>query len=193
MPDLILASTSPYRRALLERLKIPFRCTAPNVDEADYQRQGFAPAVLAATLALAKARDGARQFPGSVVLGSDQVPEIDGAVLHKPGTAANALQQLQRLSGRTHSLWTAVACIDANGQPHTHLDHTRLTMRSLDAEALYRYLALDEPFDCAGSYKIEQAGISLFDSIETHDFTAITGLPLMKLTGLLQRCGFSLP
>jgi septum formation protein len=192
MPDLILGSTSRYRRALLERLRLPFRCLAPLCDEEALKRPGLAPQALAEMLAEAKGASVAAVEPAAVVIGSDQVATIDGAILGKPGTPARAVEQLERLSGREHQLITAVVVI-AGGTVHRHTDITRLTMRRLDRAALERYVAADEPLDCAGSYKLEQQGIALFARIDSADHTAITGLPLIALTRLLGGLGFAIP
>ena len=191
---LVLASTSPYRRALLERLGLKFVCEAPGVDEEAVKQRFRDPVALAQHLAREKAAAVAKRFPSAIVIGSDQLAMIDGEILGKPGTAENAIAQLERLSGRTHELVTSV-CVTrhADGIQREHTNLTRLTMRSLDREALARYVALDSPTDCAGSYKIEAAGVSLFSRIETDDFTAITGLPLIALVETLTSFGIAVP
>jgi septum formation protein len=192
--DLILASTSPYRRTLLERLGLPFRCVAPGVDEAAFKQEITDPAALALRLAVTKAEAVATRFPDSVVIGSDQLAAIDGDILGKPGSPSAAVAQLERLAGRTHGLVTAVCVLrHSDGLCRTHTDRTRLTMRPLSHDELTRYVALDDPTDCAGSYKIESAGVALFERIETDDFTAITGLPLIALARLLRDFGISMP
>lgn len=193
-PDLILASTSSYRRALLERIGVPFRCVAPGVDE-DISKRGVAdPVALAERLASEKAQAVAANFPEAVVIGSDQLVAIDDAVLGKPGTSAAAVEQLERLQGRTHELVTAVCVLRlAGGGRQTHTDRTRLTMRRLSPEELARYVALERPTDCAGSYKIESAGVALFERVETDDFTAITGLPLIAVVRMLGEFGIRIP
>jgi len=192
--ELILASTSPYRRALLERLGLTFRCEAPGVDEEAIKRLFPDPIALAQRLALEKAAAIASRFPDAIVIGSDQLATIDGEILGKPATPEKAVAQLERLSGRTHELVTAVCVMrQAAGQLREHTDVTRLTMRSLDRDSLARYVALDRPTDCAGSYKIESAGVSLFANIETDDFTAITGLPLIATVRMLAEFGMQVP
>jgi len=192
--DLILASASRYRRDLLARLGLPFRCVDPGVDEDAFKRRIADPAVLALRLAVAKAEAASAAFPESVVIGSDQLATIDCEVLGKPGTAEKALVQLERLAGRTHELVTAVCILrNARGARRVHVDHTRLTMRTLNRDELARYVALDAPTDCAGSYKIEAGGIALFERVETEDFTAITGLPLIAVTRMLNDFGFPIP
>lgn len=193
-PELILASTSPYRRALLERLRRPFRCEAPGVEEEAFQQLLTDPVALAQRLAREKAVAVAQRSPNAIVIGSDQLATIDGEILGKPGTMENAVAQLERLAGRTHELVTAVCVMRlADGMTREHTDVTRLTMRPLDRAALNRYVASDAPTDCAGSYKIESAGISLFAKIETADFTAITGLPLIALVEMLRAFGVAVP
>lgn len=191
-PELILASSSAYRRALLERLGIPFRCETPPVWEEDFKALGLAPAALAGELARVKAESVARLYSDVVVIGSDQLATIDGHILGKPGTVENAVEQLALLAGRTHELITAV-CLIGPARSIFLKNVTRLTMRSLSREQLARYVARDQPLDCAGSYKIEAAGITLFERIETDDFTAITGLPLIQLTTALGEMGIRLP
>lgn len=192
--DLILASTSRYRRALVQRLGVPFRCVAPGVDEDAVKREVADPIALAERLAAAKAEAVAATSPQAVVIGSDQLATIDGEVLGKPGTRDAAVAQLERLAGRTHELVTAVCVLrKTDGIVRTHTDRTRLTMRPLAREQLARYVGRDDPIDCAGSYKIESAGIALFERIETEDFTAITGLPLIALVRMLRDFGIDVP
>lgn len=191
---LILASTSPYRRKLLGRLGVSFRCVAPDVDEETEKRRSPDPTALAERLAAAKAGAVATRFPFHVVIGCDQVAAVGGAVLGKPGTMEQAAVQLDRLAGRTHELVTAV-CVRrvADDVQLTHTNRARLTMRTLSAAERDRYLELDRPTDCAGSYKIESAGIALFERVESDDFTAITGLPLMAVAKILRELGFAAP
>lgn len=197
MPStLILASTSRYRRASLERLGLPFTALAPACDEDALKDPRLTPQALAEFLAEAKAASIAVQQPEAVVVGSDQLAalEVDGrwTILGKPGTPAKAVDQLALLSGRTHLLITAmvVAC---GSERWRHTDITRLMMRSLDRAALERYVAADQPLDCAGAYKLECRGIALFDSIASADASAITGLPLIALTRILAGLGYAIP
>jgi septum formation protein len=193
-PELILASTSPYRRALLERLGLTFRCEAPGVDEEAAKQRFRDPVALAQHLASEKTAAVAKRFPNAIVVGSDQLATIDGEVIGKSGTAENAVAQLERLAGRTHELITAVCVMRlADGMKREYTDIAKLTMRPLDRAALTRYVAIDSPTDCAGSYKIEAAGVSLFAKIETNDFTAITGLPLIALVEMLSAFGVAVP
>lgn len=192
MAELVLASTSPYRKELLQRLRMPFSCQAPGVDEAAAKAQERDPLALACSLARRKALAVAANQPGAFVIGSDQVATIDGLVLDKPGTAERAAAQLQRLQGREHQLLTAVAIAHGN-QLVEFVDVTRLCMRTLEPAEIERYVAQDQPLDCAGSYKIESLGISLFAGISCEDQTAIMGLPLLRLAAELRQLGFAIP
>jgi septum formation protein len=192
MPDLVLASTSPYRSALLARLGLPFRCEAPGVDESAAKTRLRDPLTIVAELALQKARAVAARHPDAVVIGSDQGACIDGDLLDKPGTAANAIAQLRRLRGRDHELLTAVAIVHG-GRVTGFVDRTRLTMRRLADAEIERYVAADNPLDCAGSYKIEALGITLFEHIDCADWTAIQGLPLLRLCAELRQSGIAVP
>jgi septum formation protein len=197
MPStLILASTSRYRSALLERLGVPFTAVAPACDEDALKDPRLSPQALAEFLAEAKAASIALPQPEAVVIGSDQLAavEVDGrwTILGKPGTAAKAVDQLALLSGRTHVLITAM--VVARGHERwRHTDITRLTMRRLDRAELERYVAADQPLDCAGAYKLECRGIALFDTIDSLDASAITGLPLLALTRILAGLGYAIP
>ncbi len=188
----ILASTSPYRKAQLESLRIAFEALDPGVDEADLKRTVSHPRELAIGLAVAKAEAIARQDAEAVVIGGDQLVSFEGEILGKPGAPENAVEQLLRLAGHCHELVTAVA-ISHQGKTRTHLDQTRLWMRDLDRAAAERYVAADRPLDCAGAYKIESLGIALFERIESSDHTAITGLPLMAVSKLLNDLGIPIP
>ena len=193
MPPIILASTSRYRKELLARLGLPFTCVAPGVDEdAVKTDRTLGPRPVAEVLAERKARAVAERHPGAVVIGSDQLAHLDGRVLGKPGSAEIACAQLAGLAGRTHELVTAVCVIHATGIER-HTDLARLSMRALDAAALARYVAADQPLDCAGAYKLECRGIALFESIACADHTAITGLPLIWMTAVLARLGCRTP
>lgn len=192
MPDLVLASTSPYRRELLARLRLPFACEPPGVDEHAVKRTLREPAVVVVELARQKARAVAARRPDALVIGSDQCACLDGKMLDKPGSQAAACAQLQHLSGRTHELRTAVAIVHPAGVVEW-TDVTRLTMRSLTDTEIERYVTAEQPLDCAGSYKIEGLGIALFDRIDSDDQTAIQGLPLLRLCAELRRLGVVLP
>ena len=192
--DLILASTSPYRRALVERLGVPFRCVAPPVDEDTLKAEltGASPRELAERLALAKAHSVAEREPKAVVIGGDQLVAFEGSILGKPGTVERAVTQLQALSGRSHELITSLVVLHG-GASYAHTDVTRLTLRSLTLEEIRRYVEADLPLDCSGSYKLEARGITLFERIESDDHSAIVGMPLIALTTILRSIGFTIP
>jgi septum formation protein len=186
MPQIILASTSPYRRELLSRLRLPFATRSPDVAEAALE--GEAPAVMAARLALAKARSIAER--GTVVIGSDQVASLDSQVLRKPGTAEVAVAQLRACQGKVVLFHTAVAVIaNDTGQTLQHVDRTAVRFRRLDDAALERYVRLDSPLDCAGSFKAEGLGVALFEQISSEDPTALIGLPLIFVAHALKELG----
>jgi septum formation protein len=189
---IVLASTSRYRHELLSRLRVPFEVASPGVNESVWQQQGFSPSELAVRLAAAKARAVAEKRSDATVIGSDQVASIDGEILNKPGTRERAVEQLGRLAGRTHQLWTAVTMI-AGDRQWDWLDETRLTMARLTREELIRYVEADDPIDCAGAYKIESIGIGLFERVETEDPTAIVGLPLTFVSRCLREMGWRIP
>ena len=192
MPEVVLASTSPYRRLLLERLRIAFSCVAPHIDESLAKATIAEPMQLATELARQKALAVGKSHPHALVIGSDQVATIDGAVLDKPGTGPRAVQQLQHLAGREHRLVTAVA-IAHGGELVEFVDVARLCMRPLSAAEIERYVAQDQPLDCAGSYRIEGLGIALFAGISCEDQTAIVGLPLLRLGAELRQLGLAIP
>lgn len=192
---LILASTSRYRRAQLEGLGLDFEARGSGVDEDAVKAEGWPPEILALKLAEAKARAVAESAPpNAVVIGGDQLAHLDGAILGKPGTIEAAVAQLCRMAGRTHALLTAVAVVSEGGaRVESHLDRAELTLRPLSEAAIRRYVAQDRPLDCAGSYKLEVGGAALFARVRTDDPTAITGLPLIALTRLLDRFGIRAP
>jgi septum formation protein len=186
--DLILASTSSYRRALLDRLGLPFKVVAPRVDES--VRAEERPATRASRLAREKAMVVARNHPGSAVLGSDQVCAVDGRILDKPGSEERARRQLLEMSSSRVDFFTAVTLAWNRGQDHAeHLDHTQVGFRKLDEELVRRYVAREQPLDCAGSFKCEGLGIVLFENITSTDPTALIGLPLIAVTTLLAGAG----
>jgi septum formation protein len=188
LPPLILGSTSRYRRELLERLRLPFTVVAPEVDEAPLP--GEAPAALAQRLALAKARAVAELHPQAVVIGSDQVADLDGRTLGKPGSHERALAQLQQLSGRRAVFHTAVAVVRGDTRfEEVTLASVTVQFRSLDGDEIERYLRLEEPYDCAGSARSEGLGIALLESIHSDDPTALVGLPLIRTSRLLRDAG----
>lgn len=194
LPTLILASTSRYRRELLERLRLPFETQSPQVDETP--RPGEPPAELAVRLALAKARAvaDARQIshPGEdgLIIGSDQVADVNGQSVGKPGNHERATEQLRQMSGQRIIFQTAVAVVRvATGFAASRLASVAVQFRELDATAIERYLRLEQPYDCAGSAKCETLGISLLERIESDDPTALIGLPLIRTSELLRSAG----
>jgi septum formation protein len=187
-PTLILASTSRYRRELLARLRLAFDVEAPGVDETP--RAGEPPADLALRLALEKARAVAARRPGAVVIGSDQVAELDGQGIGKPGSHGRAVEQLRQMSGRRVVFQTAVAVVRADtGYEATRLAPVTVTFRTLGDDEIERYLRTEQPYDCAGSAKSETLGIALLASIESDDPTALVGLPLIRTCELLRSAG----
>jgi septum formation protein len=185
---LVLASTSAYRRALLERLWPAFECAAPEVDESP--QPGESPAQTAQRLACAKAGAVAPRFADALIIGSDQVASLGAVRLEKPGTHANALRQLQALSGRTAQFDTAVCVLDsARAAQWVRVVPCQVTFRRLEARTIEAYLRREQPYDCAGSAKAEGLGIALIERIDTEDPTALIGLPLIALTELLAAAG----
>jgi septum formation protein len=189
---IILASTSPYRRALLERLRVPFTCVAPDVDEDTYKIRINEPEDLARILAEAKTKSVSWHHPDAIVIGSDQVAAVGKEILGKPGTFEKAHDQLRMMAGQCHHLYTGVA-VGRGDEFSCSVSVTVLRMRPLTDDEIDRYLRADEPYDCCGSYKFESLGISLFDSISTPDPTGITGLPLMDLADQLRHLGIPVP
>ena len=191
-PRLILASTSVYRRELLARLRVPFECLAPGCDEARLPDEPAA--ALASRLARLKADTVAARHPGSIVIGSDQVAVRGDDLLGKPGTVARCTEQLLLSSGREVAFLTAVHVVDGrHGHAEAHLDRTLVRFRTLDAGEIARYVAADQPLDCAGGFKAESLGIGLFERIDSADPTALTGLPLIWLSAALRRAGIQVP
>jgi septum formation protein len=191
--NLILASTSPYRRRLLERLRLPFRCIDPAVEESI--KDGESPQARASRLATEKALSVAEnQRDGAIVIGSDQVACLGSEILHKPGTPEAAIGQLTSSSGQTVQFWTAVSLWTSSGEPPTQrVVPCEVKMRALSTDEISRYVALDQPLDCAGSFKWESLGITLFEAMRTDDPTALEGLPLIALSELLREAGVKLP
>lgn len=187
---LVLCSTSPYRRELLARLGMPFATASPQVDETAIA--GESAAALSLRLAVAKAHALADRHPTAVLIGSDQVASLDDALIGKPEHRDAAVAQLLAASGRTVKFHTAIAILDAaNGECHTETDLTTVQFRALTRPEIERYLLLEPALDCAGSFKCEGLGISLFDAIETRDPTALIGLPLIATTRLLRQFGIN--
>jgi septum formation protein len=185
---LILGSTSPYRRELLGRLRIPFEVAAPEVDETAQPLE--TPKQLACRLAMAKARAVAAQFPSSVVIGSDQVADLEGQILGKPGTHARATAQLQKMRGKTVIFQTAVAVVcQETGFAQMDLAQVKVRFCELTDAQIETYLQAETPYDCAGSAKSEGLGIALLESIENDDPTALVGLPLIRTCRMIQAAG----
>lgn len=216
---LVLGSTSPYRKELLQRLGIPFETEKPLIDEESEKDPSLSPRDLAVHLAFKKAqslavatstsswlnsrtpqRTPADEPPGSsqteqsshgpgtyrrIILGGDQLVSFEGRILGKPGTREKAISQLEMMSGKAHELVTAI-CLLEGSQKLEHVDITRIQLKNLSRKQIEKVVDLDQPFDCAGSYKIEKHGIALIEKIETEDFTAIQGLPLLALSRMLR-------
>ncbi len=188
-PPLILASSSVYRRELLGRLRLPFQHQAPDLDETPLD--GETPAALAVRLALAKAQAIFRQHPDAIVIGSDQVAELDGQPLGKPGDHARAVQQLQAMQGKTLVFHTALAVLSPGHAPLQRNVPTTCRMRPLSRQEIEAYLRADTPYDCAGSAKIESLGACLLETVDSADPTALIGLPLLTLNQFLLTLGIN--
>ena len=191
-PRLVLASTSAYRRALLERFNLPFECVVPNVDETSLP--GESALALAQRLARSKAEAVAARYPESVVIGSDQVAVRGLDRLGKPGSVERCIEQLEHSSGREVEFLTAVHVVNGPaGNAESHVDRTVVRFRRLSRPEIERYVAADHPIDCAGGFKAESLGIALFERIESSDPTSLTGLPLIWLSHALRRAGIAVP
>lgn len=189
-PHLVLGSTSVYRRELLSRLRLPFEVCAPKVDETPLP--GEAPAALARRLALAKANAVAAQFPQALVIGSDQVADLDGLAIGKPGSHERAVEQLRAMRGREVVFQTALAVVcQARGFIAQDLAPVRVRFRALSDAEIENYLRAEQPYDCAGSAKSEGLGIALLDAIESDDPTALIGLPLIRTARMLREGGLN--
>ena len=187
----ILASTSRYRRDLMNRLRLPFEVQAPDVDETP--RSGESPRSLSERLALEKARAVAARFPDAVVIGSDQVADLAGEALGKPGDHARATAQLRRMRGQTLVFQTAVAVVcEASGFVQQDIAPVRVVFRDLSDDAIEHYLRAEQPYDCAGSAKSEGLGIALLEAIDSDDPTALVGLPLIRTCRMLRAAGVAL-
>lgn len=189
---LVLGSTSRYRRELLSRLGLPFEVAAPEVDETPLA--GESPEAIARRLALAKARAVAGRFPNAVVIGSDQVADLDGEPLGKPGHHANAVAQLRRMSGRRVVFQTALAVVcQETGFEQLDLAPVAVRFRVLADAEIERYLEIEQPYDCAGSAKSEGLGIALLEAIDNDDPTALVGLPLIRTCRMIRAAGIRVP
>jgi len=189
---LILASSSKYRKMLLQRFGIPFDCESPDIDETAADDES--PYDLVRRLALQKAEAISRQQPQSIVIGSDQMAVFDGQIIGKPGTHQAAMEQLSAFSGQVVEFLTAVSVLcRQSGFSEQYTDRTRVCFRTLQHDEIERYLKQEKPYDCAGAFKAEALGIVLFESVISEDPTALIGLPLIRTAGMLRRAGLPLP
>ena len=189
---LVLASTSPFRKALLQRLGVDFKTLSPEVDEAVLE--GESAEAMVKRLSEAKARAGETDYPDALIIGSDQVAVCDGDVLGKPGNHENARRQLARLAGQRVSFLTGLCLYDsATGSAQLDMVPYHVTFRRLTDEQIERYLRAEQPYNCAGSFKSEGLGISLFESMHGEDPNALIGLPLIRLVSWLNEAGISIP
>lgn len=192
MQQLVLASTSPFRRSLLEKLAVPFIIDAPDTDETP--RVDETPAMLVRRLAEAKARDVALRHSNALVIGSDQVASVDGQVVGKPGNRENAIAQLSRASGQDVTFYTGLCLFDSvTGHTQTEVEPFTVRFRPLAREQIERYVDHEQPFNCAGSFKSEGYGITLFSALEGRDPNSLIGLPLILLVEMLGKAGIVLP
>ncbi|WP_372653038.1 nucleoside triphosphate pyrophosphatase [Halobacteriovorax sp.] len=187
--EIILASTSPYRKEQLERLTKNFKSHAPDVDEDAYKKTISNPKELAETLSKLKAQSVQKQFLSDFIIGGDQVLSIDGKILGKPKTVENAIKQLSMLSGRTHELITSTTYL-SESYIETNTVIAKMKMRELTSSQIENYLQSESPLNCCGSYMLENQGIALFEEINCSDYTAIIGLPLMSTASILMKNGF---
>ena len=192
MRPLVLASSSPYRRELLQRLQLPFTCCNPNIDERPLADE--TPEVLVQRLAVAKARALRAQFLQHLIIGSDQLAVLDGQILGKPSTAAAAIAQLTAASGRSVTFYTGLCLLDsASGTIQVDCVPFTVHFRTLSPAQISRYIEREQPLDCAGSFKSEGLGISLFRATEGEDATSLIGLPLIRLCDMLSQAGIIIP
>lgn len=192
LPPIVLASSSSYRRELLTRLQLPFTCHSPDIDETPQANESAQ--TLVQRLALSKARALAQHYPQHIIIGSDQVAVLDGKIIGKPLHAEGATQQLSAASGRSLVFLTGLAVIDTRTQiEQVDLVPFTVHFRTLNAAQIQRYIAAEQPFDCAGSFKSEGLGVSLFQATEGSDATSLVGLPLIRLCDMLNVCGIAVP
>ena len=192
LPPIVLASSSSYRRELLTRLQLPFTCHSPDIDETPQANESAQ--ALVQRLALSKARALAQHYPQHIIIGSDQVAVLDGKIIGKPLHAEGATQQLSAASGRSLVFLTGLAVIDTRTQiEQVDLVPFTVHFRTLNAAQIQRYIAAEQPFDCAGSFKSEGLGVSLFQATEGSDATSLVGLPLIRLCDMLYACGIAVP
>ncbi|MEM7431774.1 MAG: nucleoside triphosphate pyrophosphatase [Pseudomonadota bacterium] len=191
-PTIFLASSSEYRRGLLDRFLDDYEAVSPNVDETNHDN--LEPEALAADLARKKAEKVSVNARDALIIGSDQLAVLDDQVLGKPGDHARAVEQLLAASGKAVTFMTAVCILDPVGRTrHEHVDHTTVRFRDFDRRLAEVYLRHDEPYDCAGSFKLEGSGFVLFESVQTEDPTALIGLPMIWLADRLRELGYLLP
>ena len=191
-PALILASSSPYRRLLLERLRLPFRCHAPNIDES--QREGESPQTLVERLAREKALTVAQEHPNALIIGADEVAVIADRVMSKPGNRERARRQLRLASGQVARFLTCLCLFNSRaGRQQQDTVSVEVAFRTLTDAEIERYLDLDAPYQCAGSFKAEAGGITLVERISGYDDTALLGLPLISLQKMLRNEGYTIP
>jgi len=188
---LILGSSSRYRKALLDRLGLSYRCVSPDIDETRLPNESAQQ--LVQRLARAKASAVADQHPGHVVIGSDQVCINGDQILGKPHTVDNAKAQLRAASGKSVSFLTSLCVLDTDGTAYEATTEIKVGFRVLSEPEIARYIEADQPLDCAGSFKSEALGVTLFHSVTADDLTALEGLPLINTSDFLRRCGFQLP
>ena len=192
LPPIVLASSSSYRRELLTRLQLPFTCHSPDIDETPQANESAQ--TLVQRLALSKARALAQHYPQHIIIGSDQVAVLDGKIIGKPLHAEGATQQLSAASGRSLVFLTGLTVIDTRTQiEQVDLVPFTVHFRTLNAAQIQRYIAAEQPFDCAGSFKSEGLGVSLFQATEGSDATSLVGLPLIRLCDMLNACGIAVP
>lgn len=190
MVQLVLASSSPYRRALLARLGLPFHWASPDVDETPGASEGVE--ALVQRLALAKARALGTAHPGALLIGSDQACQLGGRILGKPHTAARAREQLTACSGQRVTFYTALVLFDSgSGQWQQSVDRFTVGFRQLASAEIDHYLHTEQPYDCAGSFKVEGLGVALFDTLEGADYHSLVGLPLLSLCAMLRKAGLN--
>jgi MAF protein len=191
-PEILLASSSPYRRGLLDRFLVEFEAVSPDIDESN--AEGLEPAELARHLARAKAEAVSASSRNALIIGADQLAALDGRVLGKPGSHQKAVEQLLAASGKSVTFLTAVCMLDpVTRKRYEHTDETIVHFREFDRRLAEAYLRLDEPYDCAGSFKLEGAGFLLFESVKTDDPTALIGLPMIWISDRLLELGYLLP
>jgi len=188
---IVLASSSVFRKRQMESLGLTFSVSSPETDES--AKINETPEQLTQRLALAKAQKVKREYPLACVIGSDQVCALDGRIYGKPGHVVKAEQQLKAFSNNCIEFFTALSVLSPEGQCYQHLDRTRVKFRSLGVAEIKRYIAKEQPLNCAGSFKVESLGLSLFESVESTDPSALMGLPLIKLCAFLRLSGYQIP